>query len=77
MQLNKRKGVIMVNVNQVFITKEVSDTLNLSPAYLIRLAKKLQNDGLISDTDMRSAGKRNYIFSDIAVNIIKDNLKRK
>ncbi|MBZ9693202.1 AraC family transcriptional regulator [Clostridium sp. M14] len=67
----------MTNVNDVFITKEVSDKLDLSPAYLIRLAKKLQDEGLISNVDMRSAGKRNYIFSTEALEVIKNNLKRK
>lgn len=67
----------MIDVNDVFITKEVSDKLDLSPAYLIRFAKKLQEDGLISITDMRSAGKRNYIFSNKALEVIKENLKRK
>ncbi|MBY6838866.1 AraC family transcriptional regulator [Clostridium botulinum] len=59
------------------MTKEVSDKLDLSPAYLIRLAKKLQDEGLISNVDMRSAGKRNYIFSKEALEVIKNNLKRK
>lgn len=67
----------MEDVNKVFITKEVSDLLELNPSYLIRLAKKLNEEKRISDTDMRSAGKRNYLFNENAIKIIKESLQRK
>jgi DNA-binding IscR family transcriptional regulator len=34
----------MEDVNKVFITKEVSDLLDINPSYLIRLAKKLSEE---------------------------------
>lgn len=67
----------MSDVNKVFITKEVADKLNLNSAYLIRLAKSLIEDGQLDVTDVRAAGKRNYIFNEKAVQVIKNNLKRK
>ena len=67
----------MTDVNKVYITKEVAEKLDLNPSYLIRLAKNLYDKGVINATDMRNAGKRNYIFNDKAVKIIKNNLKRK
>ncbi len=67
----------MVDVNEAFITKEVADKLSLNPAYLIRLAKKLLENGELSDTDMRPAGKRNYIFNEKAIEKIAESLKRK
>jgi hypothetical protein len=67
----------MEDVNKVFITKEVSDLLDINPSYLIRLAKKLSEEEKISNTDMRSAGKRNYLFTESAIQSIKEALKRK
>lgn len=67
----------MSDVNKVFITKEVADKLDLNSAYLIRLAKSLIEDGQLDITDVRAAGKRNYIFNEKAIQVIKNNLKRK
>lgn len=67
----------MIDVNKVYITKEVAEKLDLNPSYLIRVAKNLYDNGIINSSDMRSAGKRNYLFNDNAVEIIKNNLKRK
>ena len=53
----------MTNVNAVFITKEVADELGLNPSYLIKLARKIG----LSETEMREAGSRNYLFSKEAV----------
>lgn len=53
----------MSDVREVFITKEVSDRLNMTPAYLIRTAKLIG----LSDAEFREAGKRNYLFSESAV----------
>lgn len=53
----------MTDVNKVFITREVAEKLNLTPTYLIKLAKKIG----LNDTEMREAGSRNYIFSEEAV----------
>ena len=62
----------MSDVREVFVTAEVAKILDITPAYLIRLAK---NIGL-SESQFREAGKRNYIFSDDAIEVIKSNLKR-
>lgn len=67
----------MSDVNKVFITKEVADKLELNSAYLIRLAKSLIDDGKLDNSDVRAAGKRNYIFNEKAIQVIKSNLKRK
>lgn len=62
----------MSDVREVFVTAEVAKILDITPAYLIRLAKQLG----LSESQFREAGKRNYIFSDDAIEIIKNNLKR-
>jgi len=53
----------LTSVQDVFITREVADKLNITPTYLIKLAKKLNLD----DSEMREAGSRNYLFSREAV----------
>lgn len=67
----------MIDVTKVYITKEVAEKLDLNASYLIRLAKTLLENGEIDSNDMRSAGKRNYIFNDKAVESIEKSLKRK
>lgn len=62
----------MSDVREVYVTAEVAKILDITPAYLIRLAKNLN----LSESQFREAGKRNYIFSDDAVDVIKSNLKR-
>lgn len=66
----------MVDVNSVFITKEVAEKLDTNPAYLIRVAKALADEGKIKDTDMRPAGKRNYIFNENALKELKKKLNK-
>ena len=66
----------MTNVKEVFITKEVSEMLDINAAYLLRLAKKLTESGNIKPEDMRPAGKRNYIFNTNAIDEIKKSLKK-
>ncbi len=53
----------MTSVQDVFITREVAEKLNLTPTYLIKLAKKME----LTDDEMREAGSRNYLFSKEAV----------
>lgn len=53
----------MTDVRKVYITREVAEQLNLTPTYLIKLAKKIK----LNETEMREAGSRNYLFSDEAV----------
>lgn len=56
-------GEKVTSVKDVFITREVADKLNLTPTYLIKLAKKLN----LNEDEMREAGNRNYLFSKDAV----------
>lgn len=53
----------MTDVRNVFITKEVAEILGINPSYLLRLAKSMK----LSPNEMREAGKRNYLFSQEAV----------
>ncbi len=53
----------MTSVKDVFITREVAEKLNLTPTYLIKVAKKME----LTDDEMREAGSRNYLFSKEAV----------
>ncbi|MFA6667697.1 MAG: AraC family transcriptional regulator [Bacilli bacterium] len=57
----------MSDVREVFITAEVSNMLNMTPAYLIRTAKSMN----LSKDEFREAGKRNYLFSESAVKKLK------
>lgn len=61
----------MSDVRKVFITKEAADMLSLNPSYLIRLAKKMG----LSETEMREAGNRNYLFSEEAIQKLKNRDK--
>lgn len=65
----------MANVHDVYISKEVADELNLNQSYLIRLAKDLKAEGIITDNDMRLAGKRTYLFTRRAINEIQNKIK--
>jgi hypothetical protein len=56
-------GERVTSVQDVFITREVAEKLNLTPTYLIKLAKNME----LNDDEMREAGNRNYLFSKEAV----------
>lgn len=62
----------MADVREVFITREVADRLNLTPTYLIKLAKKIG----LNDQEMREAGKRNYLFSKEAIEKLEKNKQK-
>ncbi|MBC5667430.1 AraC family transcriptional regulator [Eubacterium sp. BX4] len=62
----------MSDVREVYVTAEVAKILDITPAYLIRLAKGLN----LSNSQFREAGKRNYLFSKESVAIIRANLKK-
>lgn len=53
----------MSDVRDIFITKEVAEKLGINPSYLLRLAKSMK----LTESEMREAGKRNYLFSKEAV----------
>lgn len=61
----------MTDVRKVFVTAEVAKLLDITPSYLIRLAKMSGLD----NSQFREAGKRSYIFNEEAIEIIKNNLK--
>ena len=61
----------MSDVREVFITKEVADKLNMSTSYIIRVAKSLD----LNESEMREAGKRNFLFSKEAVKKIDAKLQ--
>nr|DAL48539.1 MAG TPA_asm: helix-turn-helix domain protein [Caudoviricetes sp.] len=63
----------MSDVRGVFITAEVSRQLDITPAYLIRLAKSLN----LPESDFRETTKGSYLFNQNAVDVIKSKLKRK
>lgn len=63
----------MSDVRDVFITAEVSRQLDITPAYLVRLAKSLN----LSETDFRETSKGSYLFNRNAIELIQSNLKRK
>lgn len=62
----------MSDVREVYVTAEVAKILDITPAYLIRLAKSIN----LSESQFREAGKRNYIFSKEAIEVIKNSLKK-
>ena len=62
----------MANVQEVFITKELADKFDMTPNYIIQVAKGLN----LSDTEMREAGKRTYLFSSEAVEKIGEKLNK-
>jgi len=61
----------MTDVRKVFITKEVAEILEINPSYLLRLAKSMR----FSPNEMREAGKRNYLFSEEAVEKLRTRKK--
>ena len=63
----------MSDVRDVFITAEVSRQLDITPAYLVRLAKSLN----LPETDFRETSKGSYLFNRNAIELIKSNLKKK
>ena len=63
----------MSDVREVFVTAEVAKVLDITPAYLVRLAKSLD----LPETDFRETSKGSYLFNRNAIELIQSNLKRK
>lgn len=55
------------NVQQVFVTAEVARMLNYEPAHIIRVAKELAEQGILSKQEFRNAGPRTYLFNQEAI----------
>lgn len=66
----------MADVTEIYITKEVAERLNINSSYLIRIAKKLIEDGELTDRDIRKAGKNTYLYNDKAIEVIQNSLIR-
>ena len=66
----------MLDINKVYITKEVADTLNISSSHILRLLKELLSDGTLSNNDVRLAGKNTYLFNELAIEKLRLKLKR-
>lgn len=58
----------MSDVRTVFTTAEAAEILGITPSYLLRLVQSLT----LSPAEFRSAGKRNYLFSQEAVEKLKN-----
>lgn len=63
----------MSDVRDTFTSAEVSRLLDITPAYLVKLAKTLN----LKETDFRETAKGSYLFNQSAIDTIKSNLKRK
>ena len=57
----------MSDVRTVYTTAEVAEMLKITPSYLLRIAQTMP----FTPAEFRSAGKRNYLFSDKAVDKLK------
>ena len=53
----------MADVRKVYITSEAADKLDITPSYLIALSKNMN----FSELEFRTAGKRNYLYSEEAI----------
>lgn len=66
----------MEDVRKVYTTKEVADQLDISPSYLIRVVKQLEDYGYFTEKDFRKVGKRAYLYNDKAVREIMKKLNK-
>lgn len=60
-------------LSEIITTAELADTLGYNQAYVLRLAK----EHLEPNTDYRSAGRRNYLFTPTAVEKLEEILAGK
>lgn len=60
------------DVRNIFITTEVAKKFDMTPSYIIRVAQSLN----LNESEMREAGKRNYLFSLEAIEKIGNKLNR-
>nr|DAZ67447.1 MAG TPA: winged helix-turn-helix transcription repressor [Caudoviricetes sp.] len=66
----------MCDVNKVYTTSEIADKLDLNSAYLLRVVKEMLEKNDLTSSDVRAAGKRNYIFNTKALNILKEKFNK-
>lgn len=65
----------MENVENILITAEVAKLLDYETVHVIRVAKELLNQGIITNRDFRSAGLRTYLFNKEALRQLRIKLK--
>ena len=58
----------MSDVRTVFTTSEVAEILEITSSYLLRVVQTMH----FTPEEFRSAGKRNYLFSQEAVDKLKN-----
>lgn len=66
----------MTDVRDVYVTSEVAKKLEISTQYCLKIAKEFKENGILSDSDLREAGKRNYLFSEFAVQKLKSHFTK-
>lgn len=64
---------LLIDYHTYVKLNEVADELKLTPTYLIKLGKKIK----LSEAEMREAGNRNYLFSEEAVQKLKNAKQQK
>jgi hypothetical protein len=62
----------LTDVREVFITGELAKKFDITPAYLIRIAKSLN----LSESDFRETYKGAYLYNQSAVDKIGAKLKK-
>ncbi len=65
-----------MSVKDVYVTAEAALQLGYNSTYFLRVAKELHSKGILSDDEIREAGKRNYLLSKSAVKKIEDYLSQ-
>lgn len=66
----------MCDVNKYYVTSEIADKLGINSAYLLRVVKSMLEDGKLTSKDVRPAGKRNYIFSTQALEVLENKFQK-
>ncbi|MED4562714.1 hypothetical protein [Bacillus altitudinis] len=60
------------SLSEIMTTSELAEKLEYNQAYVLRLVKK----NLIEGVDYRSAGRRNYLFTNDALTKLQKHLKQ-
>ncbi len=66
----------MENVQKIYTTKEIADKFDVTPTYILRVAKHLLDYGYITDKDYRKSGKSTHLYNDKAVREIAKKLNK-
>lgn len=63
----------MSDVRDIFITSEVARELDITPAYLVKLAKTVD----LNETEFRETSKGSYLFNQSGIEKLRAKLRRK